>query len=43
MGRDIVRLMDHLRLSKPHIMGYSMGSHIVAQLVTINPEAAKPH
>jgi len=38
MGQDIVRLMDHLQLPKAHIMGYSMGSHVVAQLVTKNPE-----
>jgi pimeloyl-ACP methyl ester carboxylesterase len=38
MGRDVVRLLDHLNLPKAHIMGYSMGAHIVAQLVTKSPE-----
>jgi pimeloyl-ACP methyl ester carboxylesterase len=38
MGRDVVRLMDHLELPKAHIMGYSLGGQIVAQLVTKSPE-----
>jgi pimeloyl-ACP methyl ester carboxylesterase len=38
MGLDIVRLMDHLGIGRAHILGYSMGAHIVAQLVTLNPE-----
>jgi pimeloyl-ACP methyl ester carboxylesterase len=38
MGQDIIRLMDHLKLPKAHIMGYSMGAQITAQQVTKNPE-----
>lgn len=38
MGLDVVRLLDHLGIPKAHIVGYSMGAHIVAQLVTTNPE-----
>jgi pimeloyl-ACP methyl ester carboxylesterase len=38
MGQDIVRLMDHLGIQRAHIVGYSMGAHIIAQLVTTNPE-----
>jgi pimeloyl-ACP methyl ester carboxylesterase len=38
MGRDISRLLDHLGLSKAHIVGYSMGAHIVAQMLTTDPE-----
>ena len=34
MGLDVVRLLDHLGLRRAHILGYSMGAHIVAQLVT---------
>lgn len=30
MGLDIVRLMDHLGLKTAHVVGYSMGAHIVA-------------
>lgn len=38
MGSDVIRLLDHLGLRQAHIMGYSMGAHIVAQLVTLRPE-----
>jgi pimeloyl-ACP methyl ester carboxylesterase len=38
MGQDIIRLMDHLKLPKAHIMGYSMGAQITAQQVTKSPE-----
>jgi pimeloyl-ACP methyl ester carboxylesterase len=38
MGYDILRLLDHLGFSRAHIIGYSMGAHIVAQLVTTHPE-----
>lgn len=38
MGMDIVRLLDHLGLACAHIVGYSMGAHIVAQLLTQHPE-----
>ncbi|TPG55626.1 alpha/beta hydrolase [Roseomonas nepalensis] len=38
MGLDVVRLLDHLGLRRAHILGYSMGAHIVAQLVTMRPE-----
>ncbi len=38
MGRDIFRLLDHLEIGKAHIIGYQMGSRIVGQLITTNPE-----
>lgn len=38
MGRDVTRLMDHLGLQRAHIVGYSMGAHIVAQLATLDPQ-----
>ena len=38
MALDIVRLMDHLKLRTAHVVGYSMGGHIVAQLLTLHPE-----
>lgn len=37
MGRDVTRLMDHLGIPKAHIVGYSMGAHIVAQLAILDP------
>jgi len=38
MALDIVRLMDHLHIAKAHIVGYSMGAHITAKLLTMHPE-----
>ena len=38
MALDVVRLLDHLSLPQAHIVGYSMGAHIVAQLLTLHPE-----
>ena len=38
MGYDILRLLDHLSIARAHIIGYSMGAHIVAQLLTTHPE-----
>lgn len=38
MGLDILRLLDHLGLPRAHIVGYSMGAHVVAQLLTTHPE-----
>ncbi len=38
MARDVVRLLDHLGIAKAHVVGYSMGAHIVAQLLTLHPE-----
>jgi len=38
MGLDVVRLLDHLAVQRAHIVGYSMGAHITAQLLTTHPE-----
>jgi pimeloyl-ACP methyl ester carboxylesterase len=38
MALDIVRLLDHLGIDKAHIVGYSLGAHTVAQLLTLHPE-----
>ena len=38
MGRDLIRLMDHLNIRRAHIAGYSMGAHIVAQLAVMQPD-----
>ena len=38
MGEDIVRLLDHLGLQRAHIVGYSLGGVLTAQLLTRHPE-----
>jgi pimeloyl-ACP methyl ester carboxylesterase len=38
MGLDVVRLLDHLGIRRAHLVGYSMGAHIVAQLLVTRPE-----
>lgn len=38
MTLDIVRLMDYLGIVKAHIIGYSLGANIVAQLLVLHPE-----
>jgi pimeloyl-ACP methyl ester carboxylesterase len=38
MVRDAVRLLDHLRLQRAHIVGYSLGAIITAKLLTTDPD-----
>ena len=38
MTRDVVRVLDHFGLRRAHVVGYSMGAHLVAQLLTLAPE-----
>jgi pimeloyl-ACP methyl ester carboxylesterase len=38
MGLDAIRLLDHLGIARAHFIGYSMGSHIVSQLMTSHPD-----
>jgi pimeloyl-ACP methyl ester carboxylesterase len=37
MALDVVRLLDHLGLDRACVVGYSMGAHVAAQLVTLAP------
>jgi pimeloyl-ACP methyl ester carboxylesterase len=37
MSLDIVRLLDHLRIGKAHVIGYSMGAQIASHLMTFRP------
>jgi len=37
MTWDVVRLLDHLGIERAHVVGYSMGAHIVAHLLTLAP------
>src|SRR5205807_4443137 len=38
MAQDIVRLLDHLKITQAHIVGYSLGGIITAKLLTTNPD-----
>jgi len=38
MARDVIELMDHLKIDKAHIGGYSMGGMITGQLLATHPE-----
>ena len=38
MARDVIELMDHLKIAKAHIHGYSMGGMITGQLLAAHPE-----
>lgn len=38
MVRDVVRLMDHLKIDKAHIAGYSMGGFITMRMLELHPE-----
>jgi pimeloyl-ACP methyl ester carboxylesterase len=38
MVHDVLRLLDHLKIAKAHIVGYSMGGMITMKLATIAPE-----
>lgn len=38
MVNDITRLMDHLQISKAHIVGYSMGGAIVMKMLVERPD-----
>jgi pimeloyl-ACP methyl ester carboxylesterase len=37
MVRDVVRLLDHLRIDRAHVVGYSMGGAIASQLLVKYP------
>lgn len=38
MVEDVVRLLDHLKIKKAHIAGYSMGAFLTAKFVALHPE-----
>lgn len=37
MAADVVRLMDHLKIDKAHLVGYSSGAFIAAKVVATHP------
>jgi pimeloyl-ACP methyl ester carboxylesterase len=38
MTEDAVRLLDHLKIDKAHVVGYSMGARITAELLASHPD-----
>jgi pimeloyl-ACP methyl ester carboxylesterase len=38
MGQDVVRLLDHLKLPRAHIVGFSMGAIILGPLLTTSAD-----
>jgi pimeloyl-ACP methyl ester carboxylesterase len=38
MAEDVVRLMDHLKVKKAHVVGYSMGAFIAGRLMASHPD-----
>ncbi len=38
MAKDVMELMDHLKIAKAHVHGYSMGGFLVTQLLTMQPD-----
>jgi pimeloyl-ACP methyl ester carboxylesterase len=38
MVEDVVRLLDHLKVKKAHVVGYSMGGFITLKLLATHPE-----
>lgn len=38
MAHDIIRLMDHLKIERAHLAGYSLGGFIALKCVTEHPE-----
>ena len=38
MARDVIRLLDHLKIKRAHIVGYSMGSFVAGSVAAYAPE-----
>lgn len=38
MAADVVRLLDHLKIEKAHLIGYSSGAYIIGKVAATHPE-----
>ena len=38
MVEDVIRLLDHLKIKKAHVVGYSMGGFIVLKMLATHPD-----
>src|SRR5687768_4398772 len=38
MAEDVVRLLDHLKVRKAHVVGYSMGAVVAGRLLASHPD-----
>ena len=38
MAQDVIRLLDHLKIRRAHIVGFSMGAIVAGHLLTTNPD-----
>ena len=38
MARDVLRLLDHLKIQRAHIAGYSLGAFVAARFAVLRPE-----
>jgi pimeloyl-ACP methyl ester carboxylesterase len=38
LAQDVVRLLDHLKIQRAHVVGYSLGAIIAGRLATTNPD-----
>ena len=41
IAEDIIRLLDHLKIQKAHLVGYSMGGMITMKLLTRHPDRVR--
>lgn len=38
LAEDVIRLLDHLKIEKAHVVGYSMGSTVAGKLLVSHPD-----
>ncbi len=38
VGKDVINLLDHLKISQAHMVGFSMGSYVLGRLLVTDPD-----